>query len=141
MTLSPERENRLQTVMAEINNGIRDIPAPAEIKQTFDTLTERLNMASVLLTGDMEDLSCKEPLDFDDKYFEYFPNTPAKDAIPSTDPADNVIDTLERDIHSCWNMMEVFMRSRDARGIHNTSIEIQTLERTLTEIKKLRGIK
>ena len=48
-----------------------------------------------------------------------------------------VLDTLQYRENVCWDMAEVFLQNRDAHGIHDMGVEIQALQRTITEIKRL----
>ena len=38
----------------------------------------------------------------------------------------------------CWEMADVFLRNRDAHGIHDMGVEIQALQRALSELDRLR---
>ena len=35
----------------------------------------------------------------------------------------------------CWDMAGVFLRNRDAHGIHDMGVEIQALQRAIAELK------
>jgi len=48
-----------------------------------------------------------------------------------------VLDNLQYRENICWDMAEVFLQNRDAHGIHDMGVEIQALQRTITEIKRL----
>ena len=48
-----------------------------------------------------------------------------------------VLDNLKYREEVCWDMAEVFLQNRDAHGIHDMGVEIQALQRTITEIKRL----
>jgi len=48
-----------------------------------------------------------------------------------------VLDNLKHREEVCWDMAEVFLQNRDAHGIHDMGVEIQALQRTITEIKRL----
>jgi len=48
-----------------------------------------------------------------------------------------VLDNLQYRESICWDMAEVFLQNRDAHGIHDMGVEIQALQRTITEIKRL----
>jgi hypothetical protein len=37
----------------------------------------------------------------------------------------------------CWDMARVFLENKDARGIHDMGVEIQALQRAITELSKL----
>jgi hypothetical protein len=37
----------------------------------------------------------------------------------------------------CWDMAGVFLRNKDAHGIHDMGVEIQALQRAITELKGL----
>jgi hypothetical protein len=47
------------------------------------------------------------------------------------------LDNLHYRENICWDMAEVFLQNRDAHGIHDMGVEIQALQRTITEIKRL----
>lgn len=47
------------------------------------------------------------------------------------------LDNLQYRENVCWDMAEVFLQNRDAHGIHDMGVEIQALQRTITEIKRL----
>jgi hypothetical protein len=47
------------------------------------------------------------------------------------------LDSLKHRETVCWDMAEVFLQNRDAHGIHDMGVEIQALQRTITEIKRL----
>lgn len=47
------------------------------------------------------------------------------------------LDSLTYREEVCWDMAEVFLQNRDAHGIHDMGVEIQALQRTITEIKRL----
>lgn len=47
------------------------------------------------------------------------------------------LDNLQYREEVCWDMAEVFLQNRDAHGIHDMGVEIQALQRTITEIKRL----
>lgn len=137
MTLDAEYEKRLQETMSLINSGKKPEKDVKEVTETFQNITGKLHeLTSALFTGDI--LDSISPI-VEDDYSKYFPEDTGENVIPPVDPADNVVDTLQRDIDACWSMAEVFMRNRDAHGIHDMGVEIQALERTLREIKKLRG--
>lgn len=38
---------------------------------------------------------------------------------------------------TCWEMLGVFLRNRDAHGCHDMGIEIEALRRACAEIEKL----
>lgn len=48
-----------------------------------------------------------------------------------------VISDLSRRIQVCWDMAEVFLKNKDAHGIHDMGVEIQALQRALDEVSKL----
>jgi len=37
----------------------------------------------------------------------------------------------------CWDMARVFLENKDAHGIHDMGVEIQALQRAITELNKL----
>jgi hypothetical protein len=37
----------------------------------------------------------------------------------------------------CWDMAKVFLENKDAHGIHDMGVEIQALQRAITELNKL----
>jgi hypothetical protein len=47
------------------------------------------------------------------------------------------LDTLSYREKVCWDMAEVFLQNRDAHGIHDMGVEIQALQRAISEIKRL----
>jgi hypothetical protein len=137
VTLDDEYEKRLQDTISLINSGKKPEKNVEEVTETFQNITGKIHeLASALFTGDLLDSTS---LAVEDDYSKYFPEDTAENVITPVSPADNVVDTLQRDIDACWSMAEVFMRNRDAHGIHDMGVEIQALERTLREIKKLRG--
>lgn len=48
-----------------------------------------------------------------------------------------VLDNLKYREDVCWEMAEVFLQNRDAHGIHDMGVEIQALQRSIAEIKRL----
>jgi hypothetical protein len=48
-----------------------------------------------------------------------------------------VLDSLDYRETICWGMAEVFLQNRDAHGIHDMGVEIQALQRAITEIKRI----
>ena len=48
-----------------------------------------------------------------------------------------ILDSLGYRENICWDMAEVFLQNRDAHGIHDMGVEIQALQRAITEIKRL----
>lgn len=49
----------------------------------------------------------------------------------------NALDNLMQREKICWDMAEVFLQNRDAHGIHDMGVEIQALQRAISEIKGL----
>jgi hypothetical protein len=47
------------------------------------------------------------------------------------------LDSLKYREKICWDMAEVFLQNKDAHGIHDMGVEIQALQRAITEIEKL----
>ena len=51
------------------------------------------------------------------------------------------LDHLREDIRSrirnCWGMAEMFLKNKDAHGLHDSGVEIQALQRALAELEKL----
>lgn len=47
------------------------------------------------------------------------------------------LDNLKYREEVCWDMAEVFLQNRDPHGIHDMGVEIQALQRAITEIKRL----
>ena len=37
----------------------------------------------------------------------------------------------------CWMMAEVFLKNRDAHGVHDMGVEIQALDRAINELYSL----
>lgn len=140
MSLRPDFEERLQKTMAEINSGERPAKDIREVTETFLNITEKLNMATALLTGDIASVADLQQEETDD-YDKYFSKTSPSPAItptvhvPSTCP---VTEDLEQRRKVCWDMVDVFLRSQDARGLHNMSVEILALDKAITEINKLK---
>jgi hypothetical protein len=50
---------------------------------------------------------------------------------------EQVLDSLEYRETICWGMAEVFLQNKDAHGIHDMGVEIQALQRAITEIKRI----
>ena len=48
-----------------------------------------------------------------------------------------VLNSLDRREKICWGMAEVFLQNKDAHGIHDMGVEIQALQRAITEIKRI----
>ena len=48
-----------------------------------------------------------------------------------------VLDSLGYREMICWDMAEVFLQNKDAHGIHDMGVEIQALQRAITEIKRI----
>jgi hypothetical protein len=38
----------------------------------------------------------------------------------------------------CWSMSEVFLSSRDARGLHDMGVEIQGIQWAIRELERLK---
>lgn len=47
------------------------------------------------------------------------------------------IDNLKYREKVCWDMAGVFLRNRDAHGIHDMGVEIQALQRAIAELQGL----
>ena len=47
------------------------------------------------------------------------------------------LDNLQYREKICWDMAEVFLQNKDAHGIHDMGVEIQALQRAITEIKRI----
>ena len=47
------------------------------------------------------------------------------------------LDNLQYREKICWDMAEVFLQNKDAHGIHDMGVEIQALQRAITELKGL----
>jgi hypothetical protein len=45
-------------------------------------------------------------------------------------------DLIDRE-NKCWMMAEVFMKNKDAHGIHDMGVEIQALQRAIHEVQKI----
>lgn len=54
--------------------------------------------------------------------------------------SNQVLSALRHRIEVCWNMTEVFVENRDAHGCHDMGVEIQALQRAITEVDKLTAI-
>jgi len=50
---------------------------------------------------------------------------------------EEVLFNLEHREKICWAMAGVFLRNKDAHGIHDMGVEIQALQRAIQEIKNL----
>lgn len=137
MSLRPDFEERLQKAMAEINSGERPAKDMREVTETFLNITEKLNMATALLTGDIANVADpqQEATDDYDKYFSDIDKPKAEYRIPSTCP---VAENLEQQRKVYWDMAEVFIRNRDSRGLQNVCVEILALDKAITEINKLK---
>lgn len=140
MSLRPDFEERLQKTMAEINSGERPVKDIREVTETFLNITEKLNMATALLTGDIASVADLQQEETDDynKYFSEPSPAPAITPtahIPSTCP---ITEDLEQQRRVYWDMAGVFIRNRDSRGLQSVSVELQALDRAITEINKLK---
>jgi hypothetical protein len=51
--------------------------------------------------------------------------------------AEDALVNLEYREKVCWDMAGVFLRNKDAHGIHDMGVEIQALQRAITELKGL----
>jgi hypothetical protein len=40
----------------------------------------------------------------------------------------------------CWDMARVFLENKDAHGIHDMGVELQALQRTISEFVKLKDL-
>lgn len=47
------------------------------------------------------------------------------------------IDKLKERESICWSMAKVFLENKDAHGIHDMGVEIQALQRAITELKDI----
>lgn len=47
------------------------------------------------------------------------------------------IDELKDRRAICWKMARVFLENRDSHGLHDMGVEIQALDRAITELKKI----
>jgi hypothetical protein len=47
------------------------------------------------------------------------------------------LDSLKYREKICWDVADVFLQNKDAHGIHDMGVEIQALQRAITEIEKL----
>jgi hypothetical protein len=52
------------------------------------------------------------------------------------DLTENLKSLTERE-KICWDMARVFLENKDAHGIHDMGVEIQALQRAITELSKL----
>jgi len=41
----------------------------------------------------------------------------------------------------CWEMARVYLRQRDAHGLHDMGVEIQALDRAIAEVETVLGIR
>jgi hypothetical protein len=51
---------------------------------------------------------------------------------------DKQIVLLRKRENTCWEMCEIFLRARDAHGLHDMGVEIQGLQWALRELEKAR---
>jgi hypothetical protein len=56
-----------------------------------------------------------------------------------TERIERAIADLEKRKATCWAMAEVFLKNRDAHGIHDMGVEIQALDRGIAELKAIAG--
>lgn len=49
----------------------------------------------------------------------------------------DAIKSLENKEETCWAMSRVFLENRDAHGLHDMGVEIQSLQRAKAELEKL----
>ena len=49
----------------------------------------------------------------------------------------DAIKSLENREETCWAMSRVFLENRDAHGLHDMGVEIQSLQRAKAELEKL----
>lgn len=47
------------------------------------------------------------------------------------------INKLKERESTCWAMAKVFLENKDAHGIHDMGVEIQALQRAITELKDI----
>lgn len=47
------------------------------------------------------------------------------------------IDSLIKRRKACWDMSDVFLQNKDAHGLHDMGVEIQALDRAITELSKV----
>lgn len=50
------------------------------------------------------------------------------------------IDNLRWREAKCWDMAEVFLQNRDAHGVMDMGAELQSLQRAINELEKLKEV-
>jgi hypothetical protein len=53
---------------------------------------------------------------------------------------DEKIEKIKATIDICWKMSWVFLENKDAHGLHDMGVEIQSLERALAELEAIKGV-
>ena len=133
MSLDPKYEERLQKTMAEIQSGQKPQKDIKEVTDTFESISDKLNnLTSILLGGDI--IPTQEDEKVEDDYVKYF----SADHVASNSSFDQVLKDLYIEQSACWQMAEIYLRKKDARGLHNVGLEIQTIDKAINEIEKIK---
>ena len=51
-------------------------------------------------------------------------------------PYEEVLKSIKEREEICWNMAKVFLENKDAHGIHDMGVELQSLHRARSELLK-----
>lgn len=136
MSLDPQYEERLQKTMAEIQSGQKPEKGILEVTDTFENISQKLNdLATILLTGDQLPIKENIKQDVEDDYVKYFPE---ETAVVNDSSLDSVLKELHNERSMCWQMAEIYLRKKDARGLHDVGLEIQAIDKAINEIQKIK---
>lgn len=133
MSLDPKYEERLQKTMAEIQSGQKPEKDIKEVTDTFESISDKLNnLTSILLGGDI--IPTQDVEKVEDDYVKYF----SADKVASNSSFDEALKDLYTELSACWQMAEIYLRKKDARGLHNVGLEIQAIDKAINEIEKIK---
>ena len=54
--------------------------------------------------------------------------------------AEKTLVSLRERESTCWDMARIFFENKDAHGIHDRGVEIQALQRTISEVVKIKEV-
>jgi hypothetical protein len=52
----------------------------------------------------------------------------------------DILDNLQSREETCWAMAKVFLDNHDPHGLHDMGVEIQALQRAITEVQKISAV-
>jgi hypothetical protein len=61
--------------------------------------------------------------------------------MTKTNTMQSVAAELKKRKDICWSMAQVFLSNKDAHGLHDMGVEIQALDRALTELARVKARK